>query len=201
MTYTNSLSPLITPYPKIIVTPHYFPVQWCDNINNWMIKNVEPDTRLGAKGARRCTVRVLYPGLRPYNDVFRSMIDYVKPNISRLNVDLDYKIDGVIQHVTYNTGDYVAWHNDLLDIQSALVHPRCSDLKTNRKASMTVMLSNPSDYTGGKFIFDPNVKLPHNVEGKGTVALFTSHTQHRVEEITSGTRQILFVFLTGPEWR
>ena len=188
-------------YPKIIVTPNYFPAQWCDNINNWMINNVDPDPRLGVKGVRRCTVRVLSSGMRPYDGVFRSMIDYVRPRYTKLGVDIDFKIDGVIQHITYNPGDHVGWHNDLLDIGTALSDPRFKDLKTNRKLSMTVMLSDPSDYIGGEFIFDQRVPLPHKIEGKGTVALFTSHTQHKVEEIISGVRNILFIFLTGPEWR
>lgn len=188
-------------YPKIIVAKHYFPPKWCDNVNNWMMKNVQPDPNFGARGVRRCTVRMLTKDLKPYEGVFRSMMDFVKPNRQKLNVDIDYQIDGCIQHITYNPGDHVGWHNDLMDINAAKSNPKYADLKTNRKLSMTVILSDPSDYTGGEFIFDPKAKLSHGVEGKGTVALFTSHSQHMVTEITSGVRNILFVFITGPEWK
>ena len=188
-------------YPKIMVTPNYFPAQWCDNINNWMINNVPIDTRFGTKGVRRCSVRMLTKGLKPFNGVFKSIIDYVKPNLPKFNVDIDYGIDGAIQHITYNPGDHVGWHNDLMDVAAARSNPKYADLKTNRKLSLTIMLSDPSDYTGGQFVFDSNANLTTKVEGKGTVALFTCHSQHKVEEITSGVRNILFVFLTGPEWR
>ena len=188
-------------FPKITITPNYFPAQWCDNINNWMLNNVEPHPEFGKRGVRRCTVRLLMRGMKPYDGVFRSMMDHVRANNSMLNVDIDFQIDGSIQQITYNPGDQVGWHNDLLDIQMALNSPQYKDLKTNRKLSMTVMLSDPTDYTGGKFVFDQRVVLPKVVEGKGTTAIFTSHTLHKVEEITSGVRNILFMFVTGPEWR
>lgn len=188
-------------YPKIIVHPNYFPTQWCDNINNWVTKNVPIDSRYGTKGVRRCSVRMLTKDMRPYDDVFRSMMEFVKPRLAKFDVDINNEIDGAIQHITYNPGDHVGWHNDLMDIRSASENPKYKNLKINRKLSMTVMLSDPSDYTGGEFIFDNSVKLPVKVEGKGTVALFTCHSQHKVEEVTSGVRNILFIFITGPEWR
>lgn len=188
-------------YPKIVVTPNYFPVQWCDNINNWMLKNVDPDPNFGSKGVRKCTVRMLCSNMKPYEGVLKSMLDYTRQRIKELDVDIDYKIDGCIQHITYNPGDHVGWHNDLMDVNIALSHPRYKDLKTNRKLSMTVMLSDPSDYTGGEFIFDGAVKQRPKVEGKGTTALFTTYTQHKVETINSGVRNILFIFMTGPQWR
>lgn len=188
-------------YPKIIVTPNYFPAQWCDNVNNWMINNVEPDPNFGKKGVRKCTVRMLNPGMKPYDGVFNSMMDYTKARYEQLGVDINFNIDGGIQHITYNPSDHVGWHDDTINIQMALNNPQHRDLKTDRKLSMTVMLSDTSDYTGGKFIFDPAVKPSHEVEGKGTTALFTSFAQHKVEEITSGVRNILFIFITGPSWR
>jgi len=188
-------------YPKIIIRQNYFPTSWCDNVNNWMMKNVQPDPNFGTKGVRKCSVRMLTKDLKPYDGVFRSMMDFVRPNLKLLNVDIDFQIDGCIQHITYNPGDHVGWHNDLMDVRAAKSNPKYADLKTNRKLSMTVMLSDPSEYTGGEFVFDPIIKLNDKVEGKGTVALFTCHSQHKVEEITSGIRNILFIFITGPEWR
>lgn len=188
-------------YPKIIVHPHYFPSNWCNNVNDWALKNIEPDARFGVKGVRRCTVRMMTSQHKPYNDVFKSLMEFVRPRLDKFNVDIDFKIDGAIQHITYNPGDNVGWHNDLMDVNTARSNPIYADLKTNRKLSMTVILSDPSDYTGGEFVFDPKVPLPSKVEGKGTVALFTSHSQHKVEEITSGVRNILFIFMTGPEWK
>ncbi len=188
-------------YPKITVTPNYFPTQWCDRINAWAMDNITASATLGKKGVRKCDVRLLTPNMHPYDGVLRSMMDFVKSQISNFDVDIDYDVDGPIQHITYKPGHGVGWHDDTLNISAALSQPGYTDLKRDRKLSLTVMLSDPSDYTGGEFVFDRSVKLTNKVEGKGTVALFTSHTPHMVTEVTSGVRNILFIFITGPSWR
>lgn len=188
-------------YPKIIITRNYFPPQWCDKVNTWMKENVEIHPSFGKKGVRKCDVRLLEPGMAPYDGVFSSMMEYVKRNYQVLGVDIDFKIDGGVQHITYNPGDNVGWHDDCLAPMDAMRVPEYKDLSINRKLSMTVMLSDPSDYTGGDFIFDPKMPLPTKVEGKGTVALFTSHAKHKVDPVLTGVRNILFIFVTGPEWR
>lgn len=188
-------------FSKIIITPNYFPTAWCDRVNNFMLKNVEPDPRFGTAGVRKCIVRHLSPGLAAYDGVFKSMMDFVKVNAKKLQVDIDGKIDGSVQHITYNVGHQVGWHNDTMSVPHALSNPNYNDLKTNRKLSMTVMLSDPSDFQGGEFVFENGIAMPHKMEGKGTCALFTSHSQHKVNPITGGVRHILFIFCTGPEWR
>jgi predicted 2-oxoglutarate/Fe(II)-dependent dioxygenase YbiX len=188
-------------YPRIVVTPNYFPATWCDNVNNWIKNNVPINPSLGKAGVRKCDVRLLTQSMKPYDGVFQSMIEYTKAHISKLHVDIDYKIDGAIQHITYQAGHGVGWHDDTLNINAALESDEFKDLKRDRKASLTVMLSDPSEYEGGEFVFDPNLRQRPVVEGKGTVALFTSFSPHMVKPITSGTRNILFIFITGPAWR
>lgn len=188
-------------FPKIIVQQNYFPPQWCNNVNNWINKNVEVDPDFGKKGVRKCNVRNLTPKHKPYDGVFRSLIDFAKANIKHIDVDIDYKIDGPIQHITYLQGHGVGWHDDTMNYVMAKNNPLYSSLKTDRKVSITVMLSDPTEYTGGEFVFEKGYPLTTKVEGKGTVAMFTSYTPHMVTEITSGVRNILFVFMTGPTWR
>lgn len=182
-------------YSRIVVAKKYFSEAWCNDVISFM-DNVEPNPDLGKATYRKCTVRILGQEHKIFQNVFNDMIKFVKANAPRLNVDLDYRIDGnSMQYLTYNQGDFVSKHNDTRTVESA------TDFKTNRKLSMTIILSDPSEYQGGEFVFDPSVKIPFKVEGKGTTALFTSHSYHWVNPITSGTRKILFIFLTGPEWR
>ena len=183
-------------YSKIVVSKKHFSNEWCDKIISHM-DGKEPNPDLGKGGiSRKCTVTLLQKSDPIFQDVYDELIAYVKQHIDKLNVDIDYNIDGnTMQYITYNPGDFVAVHNDTRTVKQAI------DFKTNRKLSMTVILSNPDEYTGGEFIFDPLVKLPMKVEGKGTTALFTSHSPHSVTKILSGQRKILFIFLTGPEWR
>jgi predicted 2-oxoglutarate/Fe(II)-dependent dioxygenase YbiX len=182
-------------YSKIIVTRKYFTPEWCDNVNNYVSSNVEVDPNFGKRGVRICKVRNIMPNCPIFKDVFDPMMDYVIKHAPILNVDINNQIDGAIQHITYETGDGVGWHDDTKSVSDAF------NLKTNRKLSMTVVLSDPSDYTGGEFVFDKAVKMPFPVKDKGTVALFTSHAPHMVTNVTSGKRNILFIFVTGPDWR
>lgn len=182
-------------FSKIVVTKNYFTTEWCDNVNNYMMQNISPDPTLGKYGVRKCKVRGLTPNLPIFENVFKDMMSYVVKNAPILNVDIHHAIDGPIQHITYEAGDGVGWHDDTKSIGDV------PSLKINRKLSMTVMLSDPSEYTGGDFVFDKAVKMPFPVQGKGTVALFTSHAPHMVTDITSGKRNILFIFVNGPDWR
>lgn len=188
-------------FSRIVTTPNYFSAQWCDNINQQIIDNIQPDPVFGKKGVRRCTVRLLHQHTHQYNQVFASMMGYVKNNYKQLNVDIDFNIDGPIQHISYHPGDYVGWHDDTMTIKDAMSNSKFSNLKTNRKLSMLVMLSDHSTYTGGQFVFDPKYSPQPDIQQQGTTALFTSFSQHKVEEIQSGVRNILFMFLTGPEWK
>lgn len=182
-------------YSKIIITKKFFSPEWCDRVNNYMMSNVDVSPTFGKYGVRKCKVRPLGPPESIYNEVFDSMMEYVEEYGPQLNVDFDRKIDGPIQHITYESGDGVGWHDDTIPTSSA------TSFKENRKLSMTVMLSDPSEYTGGEFIFDPDVKIPPLTLEKGSVALFTSHAKHMVKPILSGRRNIFFIFVLGPDWR
>jgi len=67
----------------------------------------------------------------------------------------------------------------------------------NRKLSMTVQLSDPSEYDGGNFSIlrgrDEEI-LP---KGKGTVLVFPSFILHRVSPVTRGVRKSLVLWLGG----
>lgn len=182
-------------YSKIVITKNYVPKEWCDQVNNYMKKNVDIEPNLGKYGVRKCKVRGLSPNIPIYDDVYNRMMAYVNKHGPSLNVDFSNKIDGPIQHITYEVGDGVGWHDDTIGTASA------KSFKENRKLSMTLMLSDPSDYTGGEFVFDPDVKMKIPTLEKGTVLLFTSHSKHMVKEILSGTRNIFFIFVMGPDWR
>ena len=70
----------------------------------------------------------------------------------------------------------------------------------DRKVSVTVQLSAPSDYQGGDFEFD-EVKSTANFRSKGTVLVFPSYLRHTVHPVTAGTRRALVAWFFGPRWR
>ena len=101
-----------------------------------------------------------------------------------------------IQFGEYKSGGFYNWHTD-------------SSLNPNvpfRKLSITVNLSDPKDYKGG----DLEIKTPQGQELKmpmgqlrkrGTVVVFPSFLQHRVTEVTNGTRYSLVQWYHGPEFK
>ena len=93
------------------------------------------------------------------------------------------------QYTQYNKDDFYNWHLDQGPPQ----------LYNNwlfvRKISMTLFLSNPNEYTGGELeleIHQPNdTNESRSVflkEPKCQAVFFLSDTYHRVQPITSGTR-------------
>ena len=64
-----------------------------------------------------------------------------------------------------------------------------------RKLSLVVFLSNPSDYTGGKFEFEDGAEPSTD---QGSLVVFPSFLKHRVCPVEEGTRYSLVSWFTGP---
>lgn len=84
------------------------------------------------------------------------------------------------------------WHVD--------VHPHKEGLVYDRKLSLTVQLTDPDEYEGGKFEIERQT-LPDWHTEKGTVLVFPSYIKHKVNPVTKGTRRSLVAWFEGPIWR
>tara|TARA_Y100000356_G_scaffold127555_1_gene126565 strand:+ start:1057 stop:1629 length:573 start_codon:yes stop_codon:yes gene_type:complete len=73
----------------------------------------------------------------------------------------------------------------------------------DRKLSVTIQLSDPSQYEGGDFMFHDvaNGPDPVDLKKKGTVLIFLSPIEHSVTPVTKGVRQTLVAWVEGPKWR
>ena len=71
----------------------------------------------------------------------------------------------------------------------------------DRKLSLTIQLSDPSDYEGGHFEFMEVEQPLSESRDKGTVLIFPSYLQHRVAPVTSGVRKSLVAWFEGPKWQ
>ena len=79
---------------------------------------------------------------------------------------------------------------------------------TQRKLSIVLQLSDPTDYEGGQLELDVHtygVKLANDfkkyVNQKGTVIVFPSFIRHRVTPVTKGIRKSLITWVTGANFR
>jgi len=71
----------------------------------------------------------------------------------------------------------------------------------DRKLSVTVQLSDSTEYEGGDFTFS-EVESPNQTsKDKGTVLVFPSYLQHKVTPVTKGERKSLVAWFEGPQWK
>ncbi len=74
-------------------------------------------------------------------------------------------------------------------------------LAVPRKLSMTVQLTDPSEYQGCELQFCAGGDIEIAPRERGTVVAFPSYVLHRVTPVISGTRRSLVVWTTGPKFR
>jgi len=115
-------------------------------------------------------------------------------NRNAFGFNVDYLND--IQYTTYHShenGKY-DWHCDTF-----WGNPTPYD----RKISVVIQLSDPSEYEGGDFEVDNHhPQLPkEEIRAKGTVIVFPSFLHHRVTPVTSGVRRSLVSWIEGPKFR
>ena len=113
------------------------------------------------------------------------------------------------------TGDFYTWHTDHGgEIRNDTGMPH------HRKISMTIQLSDPLDYEGGKFQWlEPNPQfdkikfgdkkfdldkgirtLPFSCQAIGSICLFPSWLYHQVTPVTRGRRVSIVGWYNGPPW-
>jgi PKHD-type hydroxylase len=72
----------------------------------------------------------------------------------------------------------------------------------DRKISVTVQLSDPSEYEGGDFVFtETSTPEPDQAKQKGSVLVFPSYLVHKVTPVTKGVRKSLVAWFEGPQWQ
>ena len=160
------------------------------------------DSDTANDGIRKSEVRWLY-GNAPYTngkkvytgDDFEwlykrlwTIIEEANRNV--WNFNLSHGRDA-IQHTIYKEGGgHYDWHMDA-----------GHGMQRHRKVSLTVQLTDPDDYEGGKLQLWRGQNPLDAPRGKGTVVIFPSYMMHRVSEVTKGTRESLVLWVGGDHYR
>lgn len=125
--------------------------------------------------------------------ILNKLYDYVnRANELSFNVNV-YK-QARMQYTEYHAeekGHYGLHHDVMWDKNDGL----------DRKLSIVVQLSDPSEYEGGSFAFS-EVKTPKEdlFKVKGSVLVFPSYLSHQVTPVTKGVRKSLVAWFDGPQW-
>ena len=115
----------------------------------------------------------------------------LEANKKTFHVDVINKSE--IQFTEYRSdeGGKYDWHHDVnWNAQEGL----------DRKLSISIQLSDKTDYLGGDFEFE-EINSSMDFKGIGTVIIFPSYLRHRVTLVTSGTRRSLVAWFYGPSWK
>jgi PKHD-type hydroxylase len=126
-------------------------------------------------------------------DIIATLSGFINnANRQSFGVDLSGYVE--VQFTKYDgaEGGHYDWH-----IDSALVNPRNA---FDRKLSCVVLLSDPSEFSGGNFFIgnDRDDAVPLD---KGSVIVFPSIFMHKVQKVTRGIRFSMVAWAEGPHWR
>jgi PKHD-type hydroxylase len=91
----------------------------------------------------------------------------------------------------YDNGGHYDWHIDM-----SAGYPL-----NQRKISMTVQLSDESEYDGGNFEIMRGREVEQLPKGKGNVVIFPSYLLHRITPVTRGVRKSLVLWLGGASFK
>jgi PKHD-type hydroxylase len=86
-------------------------------------------------------------------------------------------------------GEY-SWHNDLIASNNKI-----------RKLSVSILLSDTTEYKGGSFLFAADGKKIEVEQSKGSMIVFASWTPHSVTPILKGTRVSLVLWFWGNRFK
>jgi len=97
-----------------------------------------------------------------------------------------------LQVAEYPVGGHYDWHMDI-----------GTSTNSKRKLSLSVQLSNPSEYNGGdlEFLREVPDEVKKKYRQQGTAVIFPSFAAHRVSPVTKGTRWSIVAWIYGPPFR
>ena len=155
----------------------------------------DASTAMGEIDDRKSKIKWI-PQTEEWQWLYQKLMDYAKiANDEMWNFDI-YSAPENIQYTEYHgdvQGEY-AWHQDI-----------GPDELSTRKISITVQLSDDSEYEGGDLLFWlGGVDFSNCLEaprGKGTVVVFPSYLYHAVKPVTKGVRKSFVIWLGGGHYK
>lgn len=133
----------------------------------------------------------------PLDSILGQIAFHVLTEVNRMHYQYDlsseYTTDYEIQLLKYYPGGRYEWHCDYG------VSPRKN---VYRKLSMTIQLTDPSEYGGGELEIVDYCNRKHIMpKEKGMFIVFDSRVPHRVHPVTKGKRLALVGWANGPKLR
>jgi len=144
----------------------------------------------------------------------RWIYDELQPWVHRANEEAGWNFQWdwseTVQFTTYSSGGFYSFHQDSWPKPYPNTHQNPSFRGKIRKLSVTVTLSDPWEYEGGRLEFGftnfrekEKAKIQQCTEilDKGSLVVFPSFVWHRVTPVTKGFRQSLVMWNLGHPWK
>jgi PKHD-type hydroxylase len=127
-----------------------------------------------------------------YNQDVKSLLHSYANEANRVAFGFNLTTPNEIQFTEYHSGElgHYDWHHDV---------NWSSPLMVDRKLSVVIQLTDPTEYEGGDFLFR-EVENP-DFKPQGSILVFPSFLEHKVTQVTKGTRYSLVTWIEGPRWR
>lgn len=191
-----ALLPELTAYREVVVLKQYFTQFECESIINIGNKiQLHPGRVLGSgdKFVVDSSLRSVSAGTIYYNKETSWIFEKLEDVVNKVN-KLSYQFKLIsfgegLQFIRYTPGGHYVWHKDF-----------GKNKLSKRKLSITVQLTDPSEYEGGELEFQYGKRFVASKD-LGTAIIFPSFELHRVQPIKSGLRHVLVGWMSGPSFR
>jgi PKHD-type hydroxylase len=149
--------------------------------------------------------------------IYKEIHPFIHEANSKAGWNFDWDWSESCQFTKYGVGQYYGWHCDsweepykrekLPNGQFPMDHGKI------RKLSVTISLSEPTEYVGGNLEFDfrnqvdwernkkAKIKECVEIRPRGSIIVFPSFVWHRVNPVTQGTRYSLVIWNLGYPFR
>jgi len=180
------------------VGPIFTPAQ-CQNIINigrqQKTKEAQVEHKEHGKGTHDPKMRVATISWIPFKEMTEIYRDIettmLKANNNHFGFD-GMRLTEVAQFTEYSKRGFYDWHTD--------AELNCRHEPPVRKISMTILLSNQSEFEGGNLEFmNEDADSPQLIQGQAI--FFCSLIPHRVAKVKRGTRCSLVMWFGGPPFK
>lgn len=180
-----------TAYKRLITVERVFSPFECEALVAMFQEKIAVEATVKSDGeishtARKSTLTWLH-----WNEDLRWVFDRLEKATNLVNNKFyGFQLSGfyeALQLTRYNHGDFYNWHED-----------GCEAGLSTRKLSLSLQLTDPELYKGGKLIIFPDEEAGQSL---GSCTFFPSYLTHRVTPMTSGTRHSLVAWVTGEPFR
>ena len=144
--------------------------------------------------------------------IYKEIHPFIHEANKKSGWNFDWDFSESCQFTKYGVGQHYGWHCDSWDKPYDKPNEPNSHGKI-RKLSVTVSLSDPSEYEGGNLEFDfrnqvdwernkkSKIKECTEIRPRGSIIVFPSFVWHRVNPVTRGTRYSLVIWNLGRPFR